>query len=172
MGLGPRALRKLQSCLVAAEAACSKGDFPVVTVVIALAAVEGLATATETAAVPAELATPVAELPRASNGAAQPVTVRQRKMPPIIRPQEMQKADQPDGFDLLEWEVKIRCLFALADNVKYPCCPRCAYNGFKFTIGSFVIGNYFAATFTASELFVFDWAIANCRAVVFIDPND
>lgn len=87
MGLGPRALRKLQSCLVAAEAACSKGDFPVVTVEIALAAVEGLATATETAAVPAELATLVAEPPRASNGAAQPAKLRQRKIPPIIRPQ-------------------------------------------------------------------------------------
>ena len=87
MGLGPRASRKLQSCLVAADAACSKGDFPVVAVEMALAAVEGLATATETAAVPAELATPVAELPRASNGAAQPVKLRQRKIPPIIRPQ-------------------------------------------------------------------------------------
>ncbi len=77
MGLGPRALRKLQSCLVAAEAACSKGDFPVVTVEMALAAVEGLAAATETAAVPAELATLVAELPKAKRGAAQPVMLRQ-----------------------------------------------------------------------------------------------
>ncbi len=85
MGLGPRALRKLQSCLVAAEAACSRGDLPVVTVEIALAAVEGLAAVTETAAVPAELATPVAELLRASNGAAQPVKLRQRKMPPKVR---------------------------------------------------------------------------------------
>jgi hypothetical protein len=72
MGLGPRALRKLQSCLVATEAACSKGDLPVVAVEIALAAVLGLATATETAAVPAELATVVAELLSASNGAAHP----------------------------------------------------------------------------------------------------
>ena len=73
IGLGPSAFRKLQSCLVAAEAACSKGDFPVVAVEIALAAVDGLATPTETAAVPAELATLVAELPKAMSGAAQPV---------------------------------------------------------------------------------------------------
>ena len=56
IGFDPKAFRKLQSCLVAAEAACSKGDLPVVAVEIALAAVEGLATATEAAAVPAELA--------------------------------------------------------------------------------------------------------------------
>jgi hypothetical protein len=80
IGLGPKALRKLQSCLVAAEAACSRGDFPVVAVEIALAAVEGFATATETAAEPAELATLVAELPRARRGAAQPVRLRQRVM--------------------------------------------------------------------------------------------
>ncbi len=80
MGLGPKALRKLQSCLVAAEAACSRGDFPVVTVEMVLTAVEGFAAATETAAVPAELATLVAELPRARRGAAQPVRLRQRVM--------------------------------------------------------------------------------------------
>jgi hypothetical protein len=73
IGLGPKAFRKLQSCLVAAEAACSKGDFPVVAVEMALAAVVGLATAIETAAVPAELAAVVAEPPKAINGAAQPV---------------------------------------------------------------------------------------------------
>lgn len=87
MGLGPKALRKLQSCLVAAEAACSKGDFPVVTVEMALAAVEGLATATDTAAVPAELATLVAEVPKANNGAAQPAKLRQRVIPPRIHEQ-------------------------------------------------------------------------------------
>ena len=80
-------MRKLQSCLVAAEAACSKGDFPVVTVETALAAVEGFATATETAAVPAELATPEAELPIAKRGAAQPVKLRHRAMLPRMGPQ-------------------------------------------------------------------------------------
>ncbi|MBU3613060.1 hypothetical protein [Polynucleobacter sp. MG-27-Goln-C1] len=87
IGFGPKAFKKLQSCLVAAEAACSRGDFPVVTVEIVLAAVEGLATATDTAAVPAELATLVAELPKAIKGAAHPVKLRQRKMPPKITPQ-------------------------------------------------------------------------------------
>ena len=139
MGLGPRALRKLQSCLVAAEAACSKGDFPVVAVETALAAVEGLATATETAAVPAELATLVAEPPRAKRGAAQPVIMRQRAMPPRVTPTLKQKADQPDGFGLLRRVFKIWFLFTLADNVKYSCCPRLAYNGFKLTVWSFVI---------------------------------
>jgi hypothetical protein len=80
MGFGPKAFRKLQSCFVAAEAACSKGDLPVVTVEIALAAVEGLATATVAAAPPTELAAVVAELPRASKGAAQPVISRHSAM--------------------------------------------------------------------------------------------
>lgn len=76
MGFGPNAFRKLQSCFVAAEAACSKGDLPVVAVVMALAAVEGFATATVAAAPPTELAAVVAELPRAIKGAAQPVINR------------------------------------------------------------------------------------------------
>jgi hypothetical protein len=85
MGFDPKAFRKLQSCLVAAEVACSRGDFPVVAVEIALAAVEGLAAATETAAVPAELATVVAELPNANSGAAQPARPKERAMPPIVK---------------------------------------------------------------------------------------
>ena len=139
MGLGPRALRKLQSCLVAAEAACSKGDFPVVAVETALAAVEGLATATETAAVPAELATLVAEPPRAKRGAAQPVTMRQRAMPPRVTPTLKQKADQPARFGLLESTLVSLDLVTLINNVEYSCCPGFANNGFKFTIWSFVI---------------------------------
>ena len=87
IGFGPKAFRKLQSCLVAAEAACSKGDFPVVAVEIALAAVEGFATATDTAVVPAELATLVAELPKTSKGAVHPIKLRQRKTAPRIAPQ-------------------------------------------------------------------------------------
>lgn len=139
MGLGPRALRKLQSCLVAAEAACSKGDFPVVAVETALAAVEGLATATETAAVPAELATLVAEPPRAKRGAAQPVTMRQRAMPPRVTPTLKQKADQPERFGLLESTLVSLDLVTLTNNVEYSCCPGFTNNGFKFTIWSFVI---------------------------------
>ena len=92
IGFGPKAFKKLQSCLVAAEAACSKGDLPVVTVETALAAVEGLATAADTATEPAELAAVVADPPKASNGAAQAPKFRQRRMPP--------KIDQPDGLGL------------------------------------------------------------------------
>lgn len=92
IGFGPNAFKKLQSCLVAAEAACSKGDLPVVTVEIALAAVEGLATAADTATEPAELTAVVVDPPKASNGAAQPPKLRQRTRPP--------KTDQPDRFDL------------------------------------------------------------------------
>jgi hypothetical protein len=73
IGFGPKAFRKLQSCFVAADAACSKGDLPVVTVEMALAAVEGLATAIVAAALPAEPAAVVAELPMARKGTAQPV---------------------------------------------------------------------------------------------------
>ncbi|MBU3621928.1 hypothetical protein [Polynucleobacter sp. CS-Odin-A6] len=77
MGLGPSAFRKLQSCLVPAEAACSSGDLPVAAVEMTLAAVVGFATATLTAAVPPELATAVAELPSAKRGAAQPARLKQ-----------------------------------------------------------------------------------------------
>ena len=92
IGFGPKAFKKLQSCLVAAEAACSRGDLPVVTVEMALAAVEGLATAADTATEPAELAAVVAEPPKASNGAAHPPKLKQRTMLPT--------ADQPDRFSL------------------------------------------------------------------------
>jgi hypothetical protein len=74
MGLDPRALRKLQSFLVAAEAACSKGDFPVVAVDTRLTAVEGSAIAAVAAAEPTELAAAVEELLRAIKGAAQPLS--------------------------------------------------------------------------------------------------
>lgn len=73
IGFEPIRLKKLHSFLVAAEAACSKGDFPVVAVEARLAAVIGLATAAELAAVPTELAAAVPELPKAAKGATQPV---------------------------------------------------------------------------------------------------
>lgn len=92
IGFGPNAFRKLQSCLVAAEAACSRGDLPVATVEIALAAVDGFATAADTTTEPAELAAVVADPPKASNGAAQPPKLKQITIPP--------KTDQPDGFGL------------------------------------------------------------------------
>jgi len=144
IGLDPNAFRKLQSCLVAAEAACSSGDLPVVTVDTALAAVLGFATATVTAALPTELAAVVAELPSAKSGAAQPVRHKQiAKHPRIIVP-EKKKADQPAGFDLLKQAVKQAVkamgLFSkLANNVKDSSCPGFTNDRLKFTIWSFVI---------------------------------
>lgn len=78
IGFKTTAFRKLQSCLVAAEAACSSGDFPVVTVETALTAVLGLATATVTAELPTELAAAVEVAPNAASGAAQPVKPKRR----------------------------------------------------------------------------------------------
>ena len=72
MGLGPTILVKLHSFLVAADATCSKGDLPVVTVDATLVAVTGLATATAATLVPAELAAAVVLAPSAAIGAAQP----------------------------------------------------------------------------------------------------
>jgi hypothetical protein len=69
----PTRLNKLQSFLVAAEVACSRGDFPVVIVDTTLVAVVGLATAAVVAAVPAVLADAVLALPRAAKGAAHPI---------------------------------------------------------------------------------------------------
>ena len=72
IGLGPTILIKLHSFLVAADAACSNGDFPVVTVDATLVAVAGLATATAATLEPAELAAAVPLAPIAAIGAAQP----------------------------------------------------------------------------------------------------
>ena len=138
IGFGPKAFRKLQSCLVAAEAACSKGDLPVVAVESTLAAVEGLAAATETAAVPTELAAVVAEDPKASSGAAQPIKLARHAMLKV-RLKKNKKADRPHGFDLLGVALKEICLFRLADNIKYSSCPRSAYNWLKYTVWSFAI---------------------------------
>ncbi len=84
MGLDPSTLKKLQSCLVAAEAACSSGDLPVAAVEARLAAVAGFATAAEAAVVPADPATVVAEPPSAIRGAAQPVRLKQMVKPPRV----------------------------------------------------------------------------------------
>jgi len=64
IGLALKTLKKLQSFLVAADVACSRGDLPVVTVEVTLTAVTGLATAAEPAADPTLLAA-------ATKGAAQ-----------------------------------------------------------------------------------------------------
>ena len=81
MGLESIRLKKLHSFLVAAEAACSKGDFPVVAVDAKLAAVPGL----ETATVPTELAAAVPELLNSANGAVQEVKHTKRQIKPIQR---------------------------------------------------------------------------------------
>ena len=72
MGLGPTILVKLHSFFVAADAACSKGDLPVVTVEATLVAVIGFATAAVATVVPAELAAAVLLAPSAAKGAAHP----------------------------------------------------------------------------------------------------
>jgi hypothetical protein len=80
MGLDPMTLKKLQSFLVAADVACSKGDLPVVAVDATLAAVTGLATAAAPTAEPAELAAAVPDVPNAASGATQPETdIRMRQ---------------------------------------------------------------------------------------------
>ena len=71
-GLGPSRFKKLHSFLVTSEAACSKGDFPVVTVETTLTAVVGLATAAVATVPPTALAAPVPALPMAAKGRAQP----------------------------------------------------------------------------------------------------
>ena len=71
IGCPESGLKKLHSFLVAAEAACSKGDFPVAAVETMLVAVIGLATAAVVAAVPTELAAAVPDAPRAARGATQ-----------------------------------------------------------------------------------------------------
>lgn len=77
MGFELMTLKKLHSFFVAAEAACSKGDFPVVAVEAMLIEVAGLATATA----PTLLAAAVLELLNAARGAAHPVSMpRQMRM--------------------------------------------------------------------------------------------
>ena len=72
IGFESRTFIKLHSFLVAADAACSKGDLPVVAVDARLVAVTGLATAAVVTVVPTELAAAVLEVPNAANGATQP----------------------------------------------------------------------------------------------------
>jgi hypothetical protein len=80
MGLGPIILVKLHSFFVAAEAACSKGDFPVATVEATLVAVIGFAAAAVTTVVPAELAAAVPLVPSAAKGAAHPCNKAKPRM--------------------------------------------------------------------------------------------
>jgi len=109
IALEPTRLKKLHSFLVAAEAACSKGDLPVVAVDARLAAVIGLATAAELAVAPTELAAAVPVLPRAANGATQPVSSKRDRQAEdhIKKPSLLIRGD----------------LFFRADRFKYSGCP-------------------------------------------------
>jgi hypothetical protein len=77
IGCPESGLKKLHSFLVAAEAACSRGDLPVATVDATLAAVAGLATAAVATAPPAELAAAPLDAPIAAIGAIQPCKPKQ-----------------------------------------------------------------------------------------------
>lgn len=154
IGFEPTRLKKLHSFFVAAETACSKGDLPVVAVEARLAAVIGLATAAELAAAPTELAAAVPVLPRAANGATQPVTSKR----------ERQAKDQIKMPDLL---IRGDLLF-LADRFKYSSRPCAAFYGLKFAIGRPYIRYHVTFTFIAREFFVGDWAIADHGAIKFI----
>lgn len=68
------------------------------TVETALTAVLGFATATEAAAVPAELAVAVVLVPRAISGAAQPLMLKRIPMPRASN----KKADPSEACDLLK----------------------------------------------------------------------
>ena len=105
-------LKKLHSFLVAADAACSRGDLPVAAVEARLTAVPGLATA----AVPTALAAAVLELLKAAKGAAHP----------LIKKTDTPRADKTIGFD-----VSKPALLCPASNVKYSGWPRSILNGFK-----------------------------------------
>jgi len=104
MGFEPSTLKKLHSFLVAAEAACSRGDLPVATVEARLAAVAGLATA----AVPAVLAAAVPEVLSAAKGAAHAVN----------NPNAQLKRTQRTWMN-----SNYRKLLATACNVKYSGGP-------------------------------------------------
>ena len=80
IGLDESGLKKLHSFLVAADAACSKGDLPVAAVEARLVAVAGFATAAVATAPPAELAAAEPEAPTAAIGAIQPCKPRLQKM--------------------------------------------------------------------------------------------
>ena len=102
-------LKKLHSFLVAADAACSKGDLPVAAVDARLVAVAGLATAADTAAPPAELAAAELVAPIAAIGATQACKPKQA----IISSGQAQK---------FKWGPKCN-LTLLADNIEYSSRP-------------------------------------------------
>ena len=109
IGLDDSGFKKLHSFLVAAEAACSKGDLPVAAVDAKLVAVIGLATAAVATAPPAELAAAELDEPITAMGATQPCKPKQA----ITRNGQAQK---------FKWGPEYN-LTLLTDNIKYPSRP-------------------------------------------------
>ena len=109
IGLDDSGFKKLHSFLVAAEAACSKGDLPVAAVDARLVAVTGFATAAVAIAPPALLAAAEPEAPTAAIGAIQACKPRLQKIGSKQTPK-------------LNGDFVGR-LFSLADNIKYSGCP-------------------------------------------------
>lgn len=143
---------------MAAEVACSRGDFPVAAVVAKLAAVAGYAAAAEPTAVPAELTAAVPLVPRAAIGAKQPF---KRKLPEKSKSQARK----------LGFSIERGVLFLGADNVKYSSRPRTVGDWFKRTVRYFVITYNLAVPFIASKFFKFDWAICGIAAVVLVQTD-
>ena len=104
----PIRLKRLHYFLVAAEAACSSGDLPVVTVDATLAAVTGLATAAVAMLVPAVLDAAVPEAPIAARGATQALRKMLVKRALTKRPVLV---------------ARLMNLFAAASNVKHSSSP-------------------------------------------------
>lgn len=126
IGLAKSGLKKLQSCLVAAEAACSTGDLPVVTVDAMLVAVTGLATAAVAMLVPALLDKAVPEAPIAAIGATQALRKIFTKREPTMMPA------------LVDRVVK---LLSTASNAKNSSGPGSIGDCFKSTIRGFLVNN-------------------------------
>lgn len=133
MGLPLTKFVKLHSFLVATEATCSRGDFPVVAVETMLVAVIGLAIAALVAAVPTELAAAVVELPKTAKGAAQLDSKTGQKI-----------RGHTQRVDLLEGDLN---LLGFAGNVKNPGSPGAIDYWLKWRVRRFIIGYDFAAAF-------------------------
>jgi len=126
IGFAKSGLKKLQSCLVAAEAACSTGDLPVVTVDAMLVAVTGFATAAVATVVPAVLDKAVPEAPITAIGATQALRKIFTKREPTMMPA------------LVDRVVK---LLSTASNAKNSSGPGSIGDCFKSTIGGFLVNN-------------------------------
>lgn len=153
MGFESTIFKKLHSFLVAAEAACSKGDLPVAAVEARLAAVPGLATA----AVPTALAADVPELLSTAIGAAHADKNTSAAHKPIQRKARV---------------CKYRELLATTGSIKNARSPRTIWNSFKNTLRSFLICNDFPFTAIAGKYFELNRAVFARTAIIFIEANN